>query len=180
MDFSNPEYLETDRLILRRFAKSDLPRYAQIRSNPRVARFLSGGEGSAKEPDRVARQVFEQHQRLWKSNGYGPWVAVDRVSRNLIGHGGLRGTAESDAAELVYAVDEPWWGRGIATEIAKTSLDFGFSALAIERVIALAEPENLATKRVFDKAGLSFDRLDQAFGLTIEFFEITRKQWAER
>ena len=47
------------------------------------------------------------------------------------------------------------WGRGYATEATRLLVDFGFGTLGYRRLFATADPDNVASRRVLDKSGLT-------------------------
>jgi RimJ/RimL family protein N-acetyltransferase len=58
-----------------------------------------------------------------------------------------------------YWVGKPYRGQGIATEVARGLVDFAFGRLGAERVWAMAFADNLASRRVLEKAGLKQEAL---------------------
>jgi ribosomal-protein-alanine N-acetyltransferase len=81
-------------------------------------------------------------------------------THRVIGHCGLldkevEGHAE---IELVYVLAADSWGRGYATEIAIALRDYAFRELGLRRLISLIEPENIASMRVAEKAGMAFEK----------------------
>jgi len=113
---------ETQRLYLRPFEPADLEAYAVIRSRPSTARFLPGGEAGAKATASGVRTLWGHD--AWTAGGYAPWAVVEKISSQLIGHLGLRYLPEIQETELLYMIDEPWWGRGLATEGGRAAVDF--------------------------------------------------------
>jgi ribosomal-protein-alanine N-acetyltransferase len=51
-----------------------------------------------------------------------------------------------------------FWGSGYATEAAIACRDHAFTELGRERIISLIEPNNLASIRVAEKIGESYER----------------------
>ena len=49
------------------------------------------------------------------------------------------------------------WGRGFATELALTSIEVAFDSLGLAEVIAYTQPDNLASRRVMEKAGMLYE-----------------------
>jgi ribosomal-protein-alanine N-acetyltransferase len=49
---------------------------------------------------------------------------------------------------------------------------FGFETLGLERIIALADPQNIASRRVMEKAGLSYQREVFFFGMKLVYYQI--------
>ncbi|GAA3081019.1 hypothetical protein GCM10020000_78630 [Streptomyces olivoverticillatus] len=60
--------------------------------------------------------------------------------------------------ELGYRLNKAAWGKGYATEGSRALIDKGFTDLAVERVTANTMAVNIRSRRVMEKAGLSFLR----------------------
>jgi ribosomal-protein-alanine N-acetyltransferase len=60
--------------------------------------------------------------------------------------------------ELAYLLDWNYWGRGLATEAAEISIKLGFEEFNFTRIIAVINPQNVASIRVAEKVGLSYER----------------------
>jgi RimJ/RimL family protein N-acetyltransferase len=60
-----------------------------------------------------------------------------------------------DEIEIGYHVRRDLWGQGFAAEAARVCRDFGFANLAVDRLISLMRPENLASCRVAEKNGMT-------------------------
>ena len=144
--------LETDRLRLRQFTPADLDELARICANPEVMKYLGlRGEPMSRAETETALESMYAH---WQRRGFGRWAVTLRDGGRLIGYGGLR--SFGDDAELVYLLDKPFWGRGLATEVAHACLGYGFGVKKFGKVLALARPDNLASRRVLEKVGLTY------------------------
>ena len=53
-----------------------------------------------------------------------------------------------------YCLGRRWWGRGIATEALRALVDFLFAQVNFHRVGAVHDPDNPASGRVMQKAGM--------------------------
>lgn len=162
--------IETARLRLRPFREGDVAAYAAIRAKPEVVRFLPGGAESAARAHEIANRTVTGFAQLWRGDpGYGPWAVTERSSGRLIGHLGLRQLPElAGETEVLYLLDSSAWGRGYATEGAAAARDYGFGALGLARLIALALPDNAASLRVLEKIGMRREPgLITAFGLEV-------------
>ena len=56
--------------------------------------------------------------------------------------------------EVLYALEQRHWGRGFASEAAARALGHGFEALGLDRVVAVARPDNHGSRAVMEKIGL--------------------------
>ncbi len=57
-------------------------------------------------------------------------------------------------AELGYVLARKYWGQGIASIAAKKAIIKGFAELPIVRIEAFVDPDNRASVRVLEKAGM--------------------------
>jgi ribosomal-protein-alanine N-acetyltransferase len=169
--------LETERLRLRRFTLDDLADYAEIRARPEVARWLPRKEAEDESWPALALRLVGHFDDCWRTQGYGPWAAVDRASGRLLGHLGIRWLPEFEGAELLWALEPSVWGRGYATEGAVAARDFAFERLGLERLIAIALPDNAASRRVMEKAGFAFERTATYKGLEVALHGLDRSGW---
>jgi ribosomal-protein-alanine N-acetyltransferase len=165
--------LETERLILRMLRLDDFDALAHIFEKPNVMKFL-GPEGSpmSREETEVFLHSISRH---WERHGIGRWVVVLKKTDTIIGCSGLR--LYEGTAELVYLIDEPYWGVGLATEIARACLEFGFSEYDFENIIAFTRHGNAASRKVMEKVGMRFVQETTVFGVFVVQYEITRDEY---
>ena len=166
-------HLETERLALRMFTPGDLDDLDRIFSKPTVMKYL----GYAGEPMTRGETEASLHSMIahWGRHGYGRWAVTLKDSGKLIGCSGLRSFNET--AELVYLLDEPYWGQGLATETARACLEFGFFVRDFPRVIAFARQANAASRRVMVKVGMSFLSDNVIFGINVAQYAITKEEY---
>jgi RimJ/RimL family protein N-acetyltransferase len=98
----------------------------------------------------------------------------------LIGHCGLRFLEEIDETELLYAIARPHWNKGLVTEAARASLAFEFERGGLDRIIALAVPENVASVRGMEKVGMHPDGEADLFGLHLVRYTIGAESFLSR
>lgn len=163
--------LETPRVILREFNQDDARPLHRILSEPGVLRYFPSSNPPKLE--RVER-LIETHKRHWRENGYGWWAAVDRSENVLIGWCGLGLLEETEEIEIKYLLKRSHWGRGIATEAADICIDYAFRKVDLDTIIGLTHPENIASQRVLEKIGLTFQKQEKYFGMTCFRFTVTR------
>jgi RimJ/RimL family protein N-acetyltransferase len=147
---------ETERLLLRHFHVVDGDAMDRVFGDTEVMRYGTG----AKNPEWVrawVRGCLEEYQK-W---GFGRWAVVEKASRAVVGYCGLShfpdvgGRAET---EIGYRLARAHWGRGLATEAAGAVRDYGFGTLCLTRLISIIDPKNVASIRVAEKIGLSYER----------------------
>lgn len=162
-DATNTIVLTTDRLTIRPTALGDLDAFAKKFANPAVMRYI--GDGSTRSREQVEttiRNLIKHHP----GRELGLFTAIDREG-NIVGDGLLlpiprSGTDKADYSargpeiELGYRLDEPYWGMGYATEIAKALFAFATSdprGPMLTELMAVTDVRNEASKRVLTKVG---------------------------
>ncbi len=142
---------ETDRLILRTVQPDDIPALVDLWSDPEVTHFMGGPRDRLK-----LTEIFDATARDPLAEKYDLYPLVEKASGKVIGHCGLsekevEGRME---VELVYVLARSAWGKGYATEIATAIKEHAFNQMGVKRLIALIEPENIASQNVAEKIGL--------------------------
>jgi RimJ/RimL family protein N-acetyltransferase len=165
--------IETDRLRLRSFILDDLDDYhAQIYSDPDVTRFLPGGKPRPKDRTQAVLEFSIQHG--WE-HGFTLWALVRKVDSVFLGHCGLIYIHDTQVVELAYAIGKGFWGQGYTTEAAQASLRYGIETAHLDQIIALAEPENLASQRVMQKLGMKHQgTTGQYYNTELELYTLSR------
>lgn len=147
--------IETGRLLLRGWRDEDRQPYARMCADPEVMRHLPGTLTRRESDDQIDRFI-----RHWSEHGYGLWAVEEKASSEFTGFVGLAYQKDWPAGEhkteVGWRLDRRFWGRGFATEAALASLRYGFERLKLPRIISICDPRNTASRRVMQKAGLTF------------------------
>lgn len=147
--------LETSRLYLRTFQRSDVATLMQVFGDEEVMRFGPGVQTEEWVVDWL-RNSFENYE----TRGYGPWSAIEKATGASIGYCGLfyfpdiNGRPE---VEIGYRLARQFWAHGYATEAVAAVRDYAFAVLGLSRLIAIIDPSNVASIRVAEKAGMRYD-----------------------
>lgn len=145
--------LKTARLFLRPVNETDLNDYVALLSDPAVMRFV-GAEAGALPPIEEIEMLHGNAVLVWKSRGYGRWTIFDQETGEFIGFCGFR--CEQGVPELIAAIHEKFWDRGITCEAAAACLDYGFKSLGFAEVKAFTRPNHRRARRVLDKLNADF------------------------
>jgi ribosomal-protein-alanine N-acetyltransferase len=149
--------LETERLILRQFTPEDAADNYRIYTDPDNMKFMGRQPDSIEfERDHIRKHIANYYDKY----GFGLWAAVLKDNNQLIGRCGLLYQQIEDARELEvsYLLDRHYWGRGLATEAAHETVRLGFEKYKFPRIIALINPDNVASVRVAEKIGMKYER----------------------
>jgi len=179
-------YLETPRLILRRFTPDDLDHLVALDADPEVMRYVNGGRPTPRE------EMRDDYLPWWlayyeRGDAWGFWAAIERQTGAFQGwfHPRPRVVDPADEPELGYRFLRIAWGKGYATEGSRALIDKAFTELDARRVHASSMKANRGSWRIMEKAGMRFVRL--SFGEWPERipgdeagdveYAITREEW---
>lgn len=109
------------------------------------------------------------------------FAVVPRGEDKLIGYCGFYHHIEHgiEDVEVGYRLDSKYWKRGLATEAGHAVRDHGFRDLKLPRLISLVHPENLPSRRVAEKNGMTVEKEIIFRGFPTLMFAITRGRWLE-
>jgi ribosomal-protein-alanine N-acetyltransferase len=109
---------------------------------------------------RDCRRRIAVHERRRRRDGYAPWTVLTRSEGRIIGWGGLYQDPFEPGwgVEVGYFFHPTAWGRGFATELVRASLDVADRVLKLPEVRAFARAQNIASRRVLEKAGFEVVR----------------------
>lgn len=147
--------LETERMVLRELVPEDVDDLMPIFSDPEAMRYYPSTK-SREEVERWIRWVTGSYEQ----NGFGLWACVLKATSEFCGQCGLmpqevEGRRE---VEVGYLFVREFWGRGLATEAARASRDWGFEQLGRRRLVALINPQNTPSRRVAERIGMGREK----------------------
>ena len=169
--------IETARLRLRPYTLDDLDRLTVILSNPEVMRYSPRGPIPKGKEKQVTREIIEYFIEHWEKYGFGVWAAIDKNTGKLIGHCGLNCLPNTPDIEVIYRFDQNFWNQGIATEATKASLQYGFEILKLYKIIAIASPKHIASRRVMEKSGFKYEKEAHFYKIKVVYYSILRENW---
>jgi len=152
-------FLETDRLVLRKFTEDDVDNLFDLNSDPEVMNYLTKIVPTPREI--VRGEILPRFLRFYEQfEGRGFWAAIERATGEFLGWFGLVPSADGgmDEAEIGYRLRRSAWGKGYGTEGSRALIRKSFIELGVRRVSAHTMAVNLASRRVMEKAGLRFAR----------------------
>jgi RimJ/RimL family protein N-acetyltransferase len=152
-------FLESERMVLRRFIADDVDHLVDLDSDPEVMRYLTGGRPTPRTV--IQDEILPAFMRSYEPvSGLGVFAAIKKESGEFLGWFGFRpkDAARPDDVALGYRLRRAVWGQGYATEGARALIRKGFSELGVQRVVATTYQDNLASRRVMEKAGLRLVR----------------------
>ena len=167
--------IETERVLLRPFCLEDIERFAAICANPNVMRYI--GDGKPVSRDVITKKISEWIE-LYEKQKYGLIALVLKETQELIGFCGFIHQIMDgvEYIELGYRLDEPYWGKGIATEVAVAVRDDAFNILDIPMLISIINLQNEASKRVAKKVGMRWMKQTTFKNVLVDVFCLKREE----
>ena len=151
--FNTIESFETERLLARKLSENDFDLILPTYQNEQVMQTL-GGVISKED----AYKKFKWNLERWEQQGFGSWLWFDKVSNQFVGRAGLRAMELENhpVIEVGYILLPEFWNQGLATEMAKASVEIGFKHLKLKELVAFTLLSNQASQHVMEKMGFKF------------------------
>lgn len=152
-----PQTLETARLILRPIELSDASAIFEYASNPAVSQYTLW------EPHRTIQDSVDYIKdyvfRYYAQGVPEPLgMALKSNPEKIIGTVGCFWVSKSaKSMELAYAIAKEHWGQGLVAEASQAVMNFCFKNFELKRIQARCKTENLASARVMEKVGMTFE-----------------------
>ena len=157
MNHSGTEYMETERLILRRFTMEDAEAmYRNWASDDNVTKYLTWPSHSNIS---VTKSVLEEWISNYSRKDYYQWAVILKENGpEPIGCIGVNSYIDKvKMAHIGYCIGRQWWHRGITSEALKCILDFLFDKVGALRVESRHDPRNKHSGAVMKKCGMKYE-----------------------
>lgn len=171
--------IETHRFLLRPFRATDRDGLFALDSDPEVVRYLGNKPmKSIEQADSLIQYILKQYEDF----KIGRWVIEDKETGEFIGWAGLKFVTEptnnrSHFYDIGYRLLKKHWGKGIATECAMVSLDYGFGTLQLNEIHAGAHQQNAASNHILQKLGFQFMEPFFYDGAPQNWYSLSASDW---
>ena len=157
--FLDTKQIESERLVLRKLRRTDAEDMFAYASLPRSSRYLSWSE----HPDIIhTKRYLTYLESRYRAAQFFDFAIVLRDSGRMIGTIGFVNIDETNnLAEVGYVLHPDFWNCGIMTEALSCLLRFGFEEVGLHRIEAMYMEENLASRRVMEKCGMTFEGIQR-------------------
>ena len=124
----------------------------------------------------TVEEWIARNRRRYAANGHGLWAMILKSTEGLIGDCGVavQPVDGVDELEVGYHLRRDCWGRGYATEAAQACRDWAFSNRNVDHVISLIRPENIPSRRVAERNGMTLWKEIEWRGLPHCVYRINR------
>lgn len=151
--------LQTHRLTLRRWRRSDLEPFAALNADPVVMEHYPStlDVDESKRFIGLIEETFDKH-------GYGLWALELAASGDFVGYCGLWPVRHdlhfTPAVEIGWRMAKEHWGNGYATEAARAAVRYGFEEVGLDEIVSFTSPANTRSIRVMQRIGMVTDPSD--------------------
>lgn len=169
-----PIFLETKRLIIKTPTPKDFDLLYALQSDPKVMRYIGQGIRS-KEEVRISLDKAIQH---YAKHGFSLGCVFEKSTELFVGRAGLIFLAFDDGQpdiEIAYALTKSSWGKGYASELTRTLIQYGFKKLSLQNLVAVIHPANEKSRRVLEKVGMHYQGKIKYHRESLSCYEITNR-----
>lgn len=150
--------ITTQRLRLRPWRDSDRPALERMVRDPDMMHFLT--DGRAWRDDEVD-EFLERQARHLANHGVCMGPAELIASGEVVGTAGLQ-PLDDGTFELGWWIWKAYWKQGLATEAATRLVEHARQVMELDRLAAVIDPPNLASRRVAEKIGMHLEGIKSA------------------
>ena len=149
-----PHPSDTQRLTFRCWTEDDEALATSFWGDPRVTAMIDArGRLDAK----AIRERLQKDLRTQREHGMQMWPIFLRATGEHVGVCGLRPRdLDRGILELGYALRPEFWGKGLATESARSAIDYAFGSLGAAALFAGHHPDNAASRHTLEKLGFRY------------------------
>ena len=153
--FSDLPELHTERLTLRRMKVGDSFDMFEYACREDVTEFLLWKPHPSQAYTREYLQFVATHYEI---GDFFDWAIIWREQEKMIGTCGFtRFDYNNNMGEIGYVINPLYRGIGVADEAVRCVMRFGFERLKLNRIEAKFMEGNLASRRVMEKTGMTFE-----------------------
>ncbi|HEY7028211.1 MAG TPA: GNAT family N-acetyltransferase [Gemmatimonadales bacterium] len=165
------ERFSTTRLRAERLARDHWADLRLMDGDPVMMGHLGGPR------DEAGTQAYlERNLAHWANYGFGLWILRDAVSDVIAGRACVRHLLVEgrDEVEIGYGFLPAFWGRGLATEVARKCVAIGFDELQVTSLVALTTPQNQGSQHVLEKVGMTSEGIVDHDGMRFLLYRLYR------
>jgi ribosomal-protein-alanine N-acetyltransferase len=150
--------IETERLILRRFAIDDADSmFNNWASDNDICKYMRWTQHENKDE---TKSVLSRWIDSYSNKSFYQWAVTLKGNDEPIGAIGLFVVNEFDlCGDVGYCIGKKYWGQGIMSETLKAVLEFAFETIGFNRIETYHSVNNPASGKVMQKAGMTFEGL---------------------
>lgn len=149
--------IETERTVLTLLAKEDFAEMLSMLMDPETSHHIRHLHLRQKEEyETVLQNRLEQ---IRTEKGF-HWVGRLKTTYELVGAVNLSLIPGTDKMQLGFQLNQKFWNKGFATELASAILRFGVPEKGLSKIYGVFTRDNTASKKVLEKLGFEPETID--------------------
>jgi RimJ/RimL family protein N-acetyltransferase len=152
--------LETERLVLRRIVPDDAAFVLALLNEPSFVHYI--GDRGVRSLEDARRYIEAGPADSYRQHGFGMYLAQQKDGGAPAGMAGLVKRDWLPDVDIGFAFRPVFWSKGLASEAALAVLEHARRDCGLQRLAGIVSPTNLASIRVLEKLGLSFQGMVRA------------------
>lgn len=149
--------LETGRLILRQLFADDAEFILVLLNDPSFLRYI--GDKGVRTVDDARQYILTGPVDSYAKHGFGLYLTQLKETGTPIGICGLIKRETLEDVDIGFAFLPNFRNKGYAFESAAAVLTYGKDVMRLERIVAITDPDNLASVNLLQRLGLRFERM---------------------
>ena len=149
--------IETDRLLLREMSTADADFMLAILNDPDFIRYI--GDRGVRTQGQARDYLTDRVLKSYTEHGFGMYAVERKTDQVVIGICGLVRREHLDAPDIGFAFLPEFRNAGYGLESAAAVLEFTVGKLRIDRVLAIATPDNLASNALLERLGMRLEQV---------------------
>lgn len=167
--------IETERLILRPYTLDDAQAAYEMSLDPEVMTYLGGVFTGTVED---MREMLKNSSIAdYEKYGFGRHAVIHKETNEYMGFTGLKYLPELDEVDIGYRLLKKYWRQGYGYESALPTVEFAFNDLGLDRIISLANVENVASTALMKKLGLTYEKEVHIYDEDAVYYALNKSDW---
>ena len=161
---------ETERMTVRRFTTEDAEAFFLVNGNPEVVKFIRPAKSRADSD-----AFLQENLNFYKEGScLGRFAVLEKQTQQFLGSFSFLYLSGDADFHLGYALLPEAWGKGYATELVATGINYFFAHTDHLAIFAITQSENQASRNVLIKSGFLEKGQVEEYNKTLDLFYIIR------
>ena len=135
--------------------------FTEVLSDSRIFKYLPESVPDVNDIKNLIDRFIEREKQNEKKGFTGTNLAVLLKSTDkIMGWCGIQPFEPMpEKKEIFFGLSPLYWNKGYMTEAAGAVVHYGFKKLHVEEIVAGVKPDNIASIKVLEKIGLTYQRI---------------------
>jgi RimJ/RimL family protein N-acetyltransferase len=158
------QILRTDRLIIREFSEDDVEFVVRLLNEDSFLRFI--GDKGVRSNEDATNYLKNGPIASYVENGYGLFHVSLSKSNLPIGMCGLIMRMGEEYPDIGFAFLNEYQKNGYAHEAANAILNYGYTQLQLDPIVAFVNPDNERSIDLLERLGMTYAGLVEVSGIS--------------